>query len=439
MRVTRVRLVLILVLGIVLVMSFGVSPVDAALDEYIATAFTDSSGDWGSEANAYDGDWGTYADDVIFSNGDDYPSAYASGFDSGASGSGTITQVDIIVRMSLTSSSASDEWGITLDVGASTGNVLWAMDKTAYSLNNNTFTDVTEPNGGGWSWAEIQAAEIHLDGEKVGGADNDVWNVYEFAFKVTTSPAGTDYDAFLYDSMTFDDTANLFGSFVQNLFDSTNFDDTANLVMSFIQNLFESIGVAGTTGLIGSFVKSLFESIVFAGTLIPSIILQTFLYDSFVVNGTATIALGYTVLLFGGIVVSETLNIAGVFELSIYESFVVVGNSFAQKITQLFKNIFDSFPITEAVVVVVSSIAGSMFFQLFFSMNMWGYIGPLGLVIIGYFVAKETKNLGIVWFLVECLVIANYLVLVSATPEYWWHILILLIGLFSCLYPLWDG
>ncbi|MHC4734022.1 MAG: BNR-4 repeat-containing protein, partial [Planctomycetota bacterium] len=118
--------------------------------EYIAEAFTDVGGDFGSESNAYDGDWGTYATDTIFSNADDYPSAYASGFDSGASGSGTITQVDIVIRMSFSSSSASDSWGITLDVSASTNNELRAHDDQPYSLNNLTFTDVTEPNGGGW-------------------------------------------------------------------------------------------------------------------------------------------------------------------------------------------------------------------------------------------------------------------------------------------------
>jgi len=421
-------------------MAAGVSPVDAAVDEYIATAFSDTSGKWTGDANTYDGDWGTAA---AYSSGalvtaDEYPTAYSSGFDSGASGSGTITQVDIIVRHVITGLDASDQWGISLDVGASTGNYLQAMNTANYALNNQTFTDVTEPNGGGWTWAEIRSAQIHFDCDKVGGGDKGDWSIYELAFKITTSPAGIDYEVYPDDSTTFSDTASFIESFVQNLYDSITVDETVSLVVSFVQNLFESIGVAGTTSVIASFVQSLFESFVFADMLSPSIIIQTFLYDSFVASGTASIAMGYTVLLFGGIVASETLNIAAAFELSIYESFVVVGDLFAQKITQLFKNIYDSFPVAEAFVVVFSSLAGSMFFQLFFSLNMWGYLGPLGLVILGYIVANKEKSLGIIWFIVECLVLANYLVLVESTPDYWWHIFILIIGLFSCVYPLWE-
>ena len=62
------------------------------------------------------------------------------------------------------------------------------------------------------------------------------------------------------------------------------------------------------------------------------------------------------------------------------------------------------------------------------SLNMWGYFGPLGLVIIGYFVAKKELTLGVLYFVVECLVVAHYLSLVGETPEYLWHALIVLLG-----------
>lgn len=312
-----------------------------------------------------------------------------------------------------------------------------------------TDTDVT--TGGvvlsfTWNANELATAdgsqvECNVVGTKSGGspsARNSV-EVDAIEWNVDYTAGGTAYDAFIYDSMTFDETASFVESFLQNVYDSITVDDTASFVESFVQNIFESIGVVGTTSLIVSFVQGLFESIAFAGTLSSSILILTFLFDSFVVSGTANIAMGYTVLLFGAIVANETLNIAAAFELGIYESFVVVGDPFAQKITQLFKNIYDSFPIVEAFVVVFSSLAGSMFFQLFFSLNMWGYLGPIGLVILGYIVANKEKSLGIIWFLVECLVLANYLVLVSATPDYWWHIYILLFGLFLCVYPLWEG
>lgn len=81
----------------------------------------------------------------------------------------------------------------------------------------------------------------------------------------------------------------------------------------------------------------------------------------------------------------------------------------------------------------------NIFYDLFFSANMWSYLGPMGLVVIGYFLVTKNKILGILWFVLECLFMAQYFTLVPANPDYWWHIFILLLGgLFTCVYPLWD-
>ena len=80
-----------------------------------------------------------------------------------------------------------------------------------------------------------------------------------------------------------------------------------------------------------------------------------------------------------------------------------------------------------------------LFYELFLGPEPWGFFGPLGLVIFGYVLAKKDKALALIWFIVEWLFIANYLTLVSATPDYWWHIIIILFGgLFTLVYPLWD-
>jgi hypothetical protein len=80
-----------------------------------------------------------------------------------------------------------------------------------------------------------------------------------------------------------------------------------------------------------------------------------------------------------------------------------------------------------------------LFYELFLSPEMWGYLGPIGLVIGGYIVSQKNNILGILWFVLECLFIAQYFSIVDTTPEYWWHIFILLLGgLFTCVYPLWD-
>jgi len=83
--------------------------------------------------------------------------------------------------------------------------------------------------------------------------------------------------------------------------------------------------------------------------------------------------------------------------------------------------------------------AYDLFFELFLSTGISGYLGPLAIVMIGYVVMKRDKFLGVLWFVVECLFISQYLTLVSVTPDYWWQIFLLLIGgMMTCVYPLWD-
>lgn len=83
--------------------------------------------------------------------------------------------------------------------------------------------------------------------------------------------------------------------------------------------------------------------------------------------------------------------------------------------------------------------ANEFFYEIFLSPEISGYLGPLALVIIGYVIVEKDKILGILWFIVECLFVSNYLTLVEVTPDYWWHICILLLGgLFTCIYPLLD-
>lgn len=81
----------------------------------------------------------------------------------------------------------------------------------------------------------------------------------------------------------------------------------------------------------------------------------------------------------------------------------------------------------------------NIFYEIFYSLQPWGYLGPMGLVIIGYFVSKKERNLGILWFVMECLIMAHYLSFVNVEPNYWWHFLILFLGgLSTCVFPLWD-
>ena len=79
------------------------------------------------------------------------------------------------------------------------------------------------------------------------------------------------------------------------------------------------------------------------------------------------------------------------------------------------------------------------FIDLFLSTEMIGYIGPLALVVVGWWLVKKDKGLGMIAFIVQSLFIAQYLELVGATPDYWWHIFILIFGmLFTVVFELWD-
>ena len=98
---------------------------------------------------------------------------------------------------------------------------------------------------------------------------------------------------------------------------------------------------------------------------------------------------------------------------------------------------FDSTEIISEIRFAMDDI--SIFDEVFLSLDMWGYLGPMAMIVIGYVLTKKEKFLGVLWFAVECLFVSQYLALVEAMPDYWWHIFILLVGgLFTCVYPLLD-
>ena len=76
------------------------------------------------------------------------------------------------------------------------------------------------------------------------------------------------------------------------------------------------------------------------------------------------------------------------------------------------------------------------FDELFLSTELWGYFGPVAIVIIGYLLVQKDKPLGIFMIIVDSLVISHYLGLVEATPDYWWHIFILILGVIQCAFQM---
>lgn len=83
--------------------------------------------------------------------------------------------------------------------------------------------------------------------------------------------------------------------------------------------------------------------------------------------------------------------------------------------------------------------AYDFFYEVFLSLSISGYLGPLALIVVGYILTKKATILGFLWWLVEWLFVAQYLELVDATPAYWWHVFLLIFGgLFVWVFPLWN-
>lgn len=75
--------------------------------------------------------------------------------------------------------------------------------------------------------------------------------------------------------------------------------------------------------------------------------------------------------------------------------------------------------------------------ELFLTTGIWGLFGTFAVIFIGYFLAKKTdRPIALLWFIVESVITAKYLELVSETPDYWLNIILLLLGsVFLCLVP----
>jgi len=77
----------------------------------------------------------------------------------------------------------------------------------------------------------------------------------------------------------------------------------------------------------------------------------------------------------------------------------------------------------------------NIFQELFLSTEMWGYFGPVGLIAIGLILTKKERSLGVLMFLIDCLCMYQYSTLLEATPDYYWHMIILLLGGILTLIP----
>ena len=132
---------------------------------------------------------------------------------------------------------------------------------------------------------------------------------------------------------------------------------------------------------------------------------------------------------------SDVMTRSAEFVLPLVESITTADSIDAVKNlgTDYEKNLTEDIGVTPVMVSPELTINGSMFYQLFYSLNMWGYLGPIALVIVGFIASKKDAFIGIIFAIVETLIIATYLALIGATPEYWWNVLILILGIFMII------
>lgn len=77
--------------------------------------------------------------------------------------------------------------------------------------------------------------------------------------------------------------------------------------------------------------------------------------------------------------------------------------------------------------------------ELFYSPEVWGYLGPLAFISLGYFVARKNKFIGLLWYLVCLLIASTYFTMLEATPNYIWNALVMIFGGgAACIIPILD-
>jgi hypothetical protein len=64
--------------------------------------------------------------------------------------------------------------------------------------------------------------------------------------------------------------------------------------------------------------------------------------------------------------------------------------------------------------------------QFFYSTEIWGYLGPIALVILAYLITKKDKVFGLFYYVI--LVVMAYSYLNSGFVAHAWHFSILLFG-----------
>jgi len=214
-------------------------------------------------------------------------------------------------------------------------------------------------------------------------------------------------------------------------------DETPVTVMSAVMTIFQTIVLAGVVS--SKWATSLF---VFENIVIASIVTTT-LSTSITLNGVITISGSAVANILSGeqfiIFINAVIDIPAMVSTILNTSVTVFGNInlldfvLAEINPPIIVVIYALIPIGESAIIIGGLEGINIFYDLFLTTDLWGLFGPLGLVVISYFMIKKARPLGIFFIIVDSVILAQYFALVDATPFYWWQIFVLILGVIQCM------
>lgn len=334
-------------------------------------------------------------------------------------------------------------WGFSDDTD---DGVIVFVDETGSGGGSNAGTLIMDQNTGSYktlALGEYTVSEVNLMRIFLRTTDTamDDIEIDHMRLGVSGTAGGAALVAYPDGSLALGGTTSLVAAFVVTLAQGFALTGVVALAAVFAVTLVQGFGLGGTTALAGIYSKTLIEGFALGGTTSIFIIIQILLIEGFALTGGVSLAAVFVVTLVQGFALGGTTALAVAFVVTLAQGFSLAGTISAFKVFVV--ELVEGFSVGVGVDIlktVGTSLIGSLFFQLFLGLNMWGILGPMALVVGGYFAMKKNVSLGVIWFIVEVVVLAQYFALVEATPEYWWNIFIILLGsLFTIAFPLWGG
>ena len=362
-------------------------------------------------------------------------------------------------------------WGFSDD---SDDGVIVFVDETGSGGGSNAGTLIMDLNTGSYktlALGEYTVSEINLMRIFLRTTDSvmDDIEIDHMRLGVSWASAGTDYEEFYYETVTAADVLTTAVAYDRAYTESVSAVDVIAKVANFARYLVESIGVVGVISIAKLTTKDMIETISASDVKTTAVNYTRNRIESISASDIIARGIGLNMLESIGVVdvitaskfitqnMFETITasdvkttavdyvrnrIEAISAIDAQSNAAAYVRDYVEAITasdiidagivggiDYEKNLIEGITV---IVVLVSPddtiINGSMFYQLFFSLNMWGYIGPVALVIGGYFITNKEKALGIFFIIVDSLIIATYLSLIEATPAYWWHVIIILLG-----------